>query len=67
MYLSPLPHMCLKGIAPFIGAFLGPNSNTNDMLLYDTCRERIGSTVGEKWENFIAFTAECSQAIKPAK
>lgn len=64
IHLFPVPHICLKGTAPFIGAFLGSSSNTNDILLHDMCRERIGSTVGEKC---IRLTAGCSQGIEPTE
>lgn len=47
-------HLCF---IPSINTFLRHSSNTNNILqlkcVHDTCRERIRSTVGEKWENLL--------------
>lgn len=56
---------------PSINAFLRHSSNTNNIFqlkcIHDTLRTRIISTIGEKRENFIAFTAECSLDMNPEK
>lgn len=51
---------------PSSNAFLRLSSNTNTRLQLK-CRERIRCAVGEKREKITAFTAECSQDIRPTK